>query len=259
VCRLKGARLAYNHDLEDIVSWSDHDQIVCRPLYGEPITFKPQFKIILCSNQLPVDDRLNLIEFSSRFVDHPKPNEFQRDTRLSERLQLPRSRQSMMTLLLATHKSYQQRGLVIPKSVQETQTRLLRKRNLVRLPKEDLTFKFFEQNFGATRKDVGTICMSVASVIYIPYGNVAEMEEQIREKVLELKRVGEITNDEEEIVNYLREDISAVMTAPKRMSNVIITHVFAYAPPNQRYTIRPESYRKYDTDWPLIFVVKLAY
>jgi P4 family phage/plasmid primase-like protien len=73
------------------------DKLYARALYREGCEFKPQFKLVLTCNHLPVvpsDDggtwrRIRVVKFGSRFVDNPdptKPNEFPIDTTLSSRL-----------------------------------------------------------------------------------------------------------------------------------------------------------------------------
>ncbi len=73
------------------------DKLYARALYREGCEFKPQFKMILTCNHLPVvpsDDggtwrRIRVVKFESRFCDNPdpnKPNEFPIDTSLSSRL-----------------------------------------------------------------------------------------------------------------------------------------------------------------------------
>jgi phage/plasmid-associated DNA primase len=104
------------------------DTITCRPLYGDPIKFKPNFKIAFLCNHLPTlppDDegtwrRICLIDFRSRFVDHPDPNnryEFQRDRYLEGKLYA--WKEAFMFILLEHYKIYKKCGLVEPQSVLE--------------------------------------------------------------------------------------------------------------------------------------------
>jgi P4 family phage/plasmid primase-like protien len=71
------------------------DTIVARALYGNPFEYKPQFKIILICNKLPLipsNDggtwrRLRVVPWESRFVDKPKEkNEFKKDGMLTEKM-----------------------------------------------------------------------------------------------------------------------------------------------------------------------------
>lgn len=75
---------------------SGGDKIYARGLYREGGEFKPQFKMILTCNHLPIvpsDDggtwrRIRVVNFKSRFCDNPdpnKPNEFPIDTELNTR------------------------------------------------------------------------------------------------------------------------------------------------------------------------------
>ena len=65
---------------------SGKDSIQCRELYKEPITFTPQFIMIILSNWLPTIDgsdggmkrRFRLINLRNEFVDNPEPNTNQR-------------------------------------------------------------------------------------------------------------------------------------------------------------------------------------
>ena len=58
------------------------DKITTRKLYGEPFTFKPQYKLVLTCNHLPKipsDDggtwrRIILVEYLAKFVENPEYN-----------------------------------------------------------------------------------------------------------------------------------------------------------------------------------------
>jgi P4 family phage/plasmid primase-like protien len=97
------------------------DPIKTRALYREPITFRPQFKIVLVCNDLPkvpahdggVWRRLEIVEFVSKFVEDPKEeNEFPRDNHLSEKLK--KWKESFMSILLEYYKLYRKEGLKPP-------------------------------------------------------------------------------------------------------------------------------------------------
>jgi phage/plasmid-associated DNA primase len=73
-----------------------NDRIYARPLYGDPFTYKPQFKLILVCNKLPYipsNDggtwrRLRVTPFESEFVHKPtKKNQFLRDDELCEKME----------------------------------------------------------------------------------------------------------------------------------------------------------------------------
>ena len=100
------------------------DKIKARTLYKEPEEFIPQFKLLLLCNHLPSvppDDegtwrRLEVVEFKSRFVKNPSgPNEYPRDTNLSEKISL--WKETFMGLLLNYYKKYKKNGLNVPEDV----------------------------------------------------------------------------------------------------------------------------------------------
>jgi phage/plasmid-associated DNA primase len=103
------------------------DKIKARALYQDPIEFKPQFKLLLLCNDLPKvppnDDgvwrRLEVVEFKSKFVDNPNPEnplEFKKDMNLSEKLQ--EWRESFMSMLLHHYKNfYSKEGILVPQEV----------------------------------------------------------------------------------------------------------------------------------------------
>lgn len=107
---------------------SGGDTIMARPLFSPPITFKPQFKMILACNDLPTipsdDDgtwrRIRVVDFPSRFVDDPnpnEPNEFKKDLSLDDKI--PQWKQTFMSMLIECYKKYKQGKCVIkePESV----------------------------------------------------------------------------------------------------------------------------------------------
>lgn len=136
IARLKGIRevSAQEPDQDErfninvLKEWTGGDKLTCRPLYGNPFDFKPQFKIIFCCNNMPklppYDDgvwrRISVVEFKSRFVDNPDPEnkyEHKKDPYLSEKLH--QWKEAFMFMLLTYYKKYKQYGLREPKSVRE--------------------------------------------------------------------------------------------------------------------------------------------
>lgn len=102
------------------------DTIVCRGLFKDPISFKPQAHMVLTCNHLPnipSDDggtwrRLRVIEYSSKFTDNPNPkkeNEFKIDTELS--LKFEDWKESFMALLIHYYKKYMDEGIYEPEEV----------------------------------------------------------------------------------------------------------------------------------------------
>ncbi len=73
------------------------DWIYARPLFKDPIRYKPQFKLLLTCNKLPTipsNDggtwrRLRVSPWPSEFVDRPRfPNQFKKDPKLGEKMEL---------------------------------------------------------------------------------------------------------------------------------------------------------------------------
>jgi P4 family phage/plasmid primase-like protien len=102
------------------------DTIVCRGLFKDPISFKPQAHMVLTCNHLPnipSDDggtwrRLRVIEYSSKFTDNPNPNnnkEFKIDTELS--LKFEDWKESFMSILIHYYKKYLDEGIYEPEEV----------------------------------------------------------------------------------------------------------------------------------------------
>jgi len=134
IARLKGIRVVSAQEPEEgerfnvgvMKEWTGGDRITCRPLYGEPFDFKPQFKMAFCCNNLPAlppDDegtwrRINVIEFKSRFIDHPDPDnsyEFKKDPYLTDKLYM--WKEAFMHILLEHYKDYKKYGLRTPQAV----------------------------------------------------------------------------------------------------------------------------------------------
>lgn len=102
------------------------DKIMARAIYKEPIEFKPQFKMVLTCNTLPTvpsnDNgtwrRLRVIEFTSKFVDHPNPeveNEFEMDMDLTQKFAI--WKEYFISLLINYYKKYTEGGVTEPDEV----------------------------------------------------------------------------------------------------------------------------------------------
>lgn len=103
------------------------DKLTGRGMYAKvPITFKPQFQLLLACNHfpgVPGDDhgtwrRLCILEFNSKFCDNPdpdNPNEFKKDKKLSE--QFGGWKEHFLSILIEYHKTYVEKGLHIPEEV----------------------------------------------------------------------------------------------------------------------------------------------
>jgi len=103
---------------------SGGDMIMARPLFCEPIEFKPQFKLLLLCNQLPhipAKDggtwrRLRVVRFVSEFVDTvTRPHQFKKDPNLSSKFQLWAPQ--FLRILLRAYERYRAEGLTTPDAV----------------------------------------------------------------------------------------------------------------------------------------------
>jgi P4 family phage/plasmid primase-like protien len=103
------------------------DWISARALYGDPFTYKPQFKLILTCNSLPsipsTDGgtwrRLRVTPWESEFVDNPtKPNQFKTDRGLDEKMQDWKSA-FMWYILKFYYRDYLNNGIVEPLKVKQ--------------------------------------------------------------------------------------------------------------------------------------------
>ena len=131
--RAKGCRFGYleepgeNERIEVgfLKELTGGDKITARGLHKEPIDFKPQFKLALLCNEIPKvppNDsgtwrRMEVIEFKSHFVEHPKEfGEFPIDKQLSEKLK--NWKELFMALLLDIYYTkYKLSGLKVPEEI----------------------------------------------------------------------------------------------------------------------------------------------
>lgn len=113
------------------------DKLYARGLYREGMEFKPQFKMILTCNHLPLvpsDDggtwrRIRVVRFESKFCESPdpnKPNEFPIDTSLSQKFD--DWAEALMSLLIEYYKKTITEKIKEPEEVLEC-TREYQRRN----------------------------------------------------------------------------------------------------------------------------------
>jgi P4 family phage/plasmid primase-like protien len=113
------------------------DTLYARGLYKDGMEFKPQFKMILTCNHLPLvpsDDggtwrRIRVVRFESKFCENPdpnKPNEFPIDTSLSQKF--TDWSEGFMSLLVEYYKKNVTEKIVEPDEVLEC-TREYQRRN----------------------------------------------------------------------------------------------------------------------------------
>lgn len=103
---------------------SGGDKISARAMYKSPIEFRPQFKMLLCCNDLPdipSNDggtwrRIRVVDFPSKFVDDPKaPNEFKKDVEIPEKISIWAP--YFASMLIEMYKKLKKEGLKEPHSV----------------------------------------------------------------------------------------------------------------------------------------------
>ena len=134
LCALQGKRLAWasetdrgaRFDIGQVKFLTGGGAIPARQLYGRDYAFAPSHLLILLTNHKPHADardaafwdRLCLVTFNLRFVDHPaQPNERRRDTTLGKALEAEAS--GILAWLLRGCLAWQQSGLQVPASVRQ--------------------------------------------------------------------------------------------------------------------------------------------
>ena len=134
VARIKGTRFAVFQEPEEndkihvgrMKELTGGDKLVARALYREPIEFFPQCKLLLACNQLPhipSNDggtwrRLRVVEFASKFVREPDPND-PRQFPIVENLedQFEIWKIAFMSLMVRKFEEYKESGLEEPAEV----------------------------------------------------------------------------------------------------------------------------------------------
>ena len=103
---------------------SGGDTIVCRPLYGQLVSFTPTAKIVFITNHRPRADgtdsalwhRILLIPFTLSFIENPQlPHERKRDKHLQEKLIAESS--GIVAWLYRGFKSWRENGLMPPDKI----------------------------------------------------------------------------------------------------------------------------------------------
>jgi len=131
----RGKRLVTSAEPEDGVKYNastlksitGNDIIKARPLYGIPMEFKFNAKLIIaCNARIKFNGRdggmirrVEFVQFSSRFVHNPDPaikNQF----KINEQISLKRWKVIFMQFLLREYKLYREFGLVVCDEVKET-------------------------------------------------------------------------------------------------------------------------------------------
>lgn len=136
IARLKGKRLVVMQEPGEgevlnvglMKEFTGGDRIVARGLNKDPIEFLPQFKMILCCNQrpkVPSDDngswrRIRMVEFTSRFVHDPDPNDpnqFKADPELNSKMK--NWGPAFLWILTEYYKKFKKNGYFEPDEVLE--------------------------------------------------------------------------------------------------------------------------------------------
>lgn len=135
LAQLKGKRLGVLQEPEEgeklsvglMKELTGNDEITARPLFNEPVTFKPQIKFAIpCNNlpEVPARDkgtwrRLRVIDHQMEFIDKPdpkQPNQKKIDRSLKDRLE-SFAPQFIAFLINRYINVYQKEGLTVPSSV----------------------------------------------------------------------------------------------------------------------------------------------
>jgi P4 family phage/plasmid primase-like protien len=136
------------------------DKIYSRGLFSKPTPFKPQFKLVLLCNKMPIIKgwdygvwrRLKVTNFTSSFVDSPNPEnetEFKKDKTLSEKFDS--WREAFMWLLVHYLKQYKRHGIVEPTEVSVASIEYKKR--------SDGFMQFLDDNFTFTNNDRDRISM----------------------------------------------------------------------------------------------------
>ena len=165
------------------------DKIEARPLYSEPIEFKPQFKLLLTCNDLPEmpgDDegtwrRVRAVEFPSKFTKYPNPKnkyEFEIDTELAEKF--PDWAEPFMSLLLNYHKEvYSTKGLHEPEEVLKVTNNYKRA--------NDINIEFFDNSCTIEENENGSTLWIVVQQKFKQYLKETNHNNNVTKKVKDLK------------------------------------------------------------------------
>ncbi|ARF09495.1 D5-like helicase-primase [Indivirus ILV1] len=127
------------------------DWIYARPLFRDPIRYKPQFKLLLTCNKLPFIPstdggtwrRLRVSPWESEFTDNPKlPHQFQKDPDLLEKFELWK-KAFLWYLLKVYYPKYLKQGLCEPAKVTQFTNKYKKQ--------SDLFFEFLDSNLTFTK------------------------------------------------------------------------------------------------------------
>ena len=132
IAQLAGIRMAIVSELpqdgvlnaSEVKTFTGDSAVTARPLYSEPITFVPQFKLFLHTNYLPTcsdltlfeSERVKILPFTHHF------NEDEQDKNLKSKFREPQNQSGILNWMIDGLKKYQDKdpdkgGLSVPESI----------------------------------------------------------------------------------------------------------------------------------------------
>jgi hypothetical protein len=133
----------------------------------------------------------------------------------------------------------------------------------IRLPQDEITTSFFDENFGTISKNIDTYMQCVQDVLYIEIGkyDFGEIDAELTDEIMRVQNnLRKIMFDENSrylcdiLKQNIADDIPLIVPMKTKDDVCVQTRVYTYAPFNQNSTIGNDT--KYDTQYPFTFVVK---
>lgn len=134
----------------------------------------------------------------------------------------------------------------------------------VRVPQDEMTSSFFDENFGTTCENINTYMQCVNGVIHIELGDFGEMDAELTDEITReyqnLQKFMSIENSTylcDILKKDIIDDIPSIQPMKTKNGVCVQTRVYNYAPTQSTdkfvfLTDKP----KYDTQYPFTFVVK---
>ncbi len=196
--------------------WTGGDKVTCRDLHTSTITYKPQFLLILQTNNIPqlnrpdggIERRLEVNEFPHKFVANPTlPHHKKINIDLKDKIMKSEKwRDELWFLLLEAYTLLQSDGLTIPDSVTQKSKEYLDEQNPVKewldanyttgLPKHDKRFwvessALRKQFTDMTRNDIGADKFKASVCALLGEDAIRKVGHDFRATRWVSKRVGE--------------------------------------------------------------------
>lgn len=114
------------------------DKLYSRGLYAKPTPFKPQFKLVLLCNRMPIIKgwdygtwrRIRVLNFTSSFVDVPKHSyEYLKDKSLPKKFD--EWREAFMWILIKKLETYMKKGMKYPEDVLKASNEYKKKNDII--------------------------------------------------------------------------------------------------------------------------------